>query len=374
MNTPFGPPFDRLELADVRQFFAEPRVEGLNWEAKGGQIRSEHVRNSVCAFANGFLDAYLLLGVDRLDPKARRQDPCRFEMNGWEPSGGEADTWVSSCLIGGLDPRPFWETKSWLVSGSRWVSVVLVRPTPNPPCITADGNVFERLPGLTSQVNRSEALRALLTRGKDARAVAEVTSSMALSYLWSGMPRMYQPPAMIGVAVAAPALAGDISSVLFRESSARSIRAILEPAFSLGYLQTDQSPDAMSFQGETPRRNIAYAVRVAREGSVALAMAQQDMVAGLTWIAQDQSRLERMWGTANSIARSLGGYGPAHVSICGQEIVGSNARLGQFARWSSVDADPDSATLAGIGRETARFLGRETWEPEAEGTSQQADG
>jgi hypothetical protein len=39
MNTPFGRPFEQLELADLQQCFAELRVEGLSWDATGGQIR-----------------------------------------------------------------------------------------------------------------------------------------------------------------------------------------------------------------------------------------------------------------------------------------------------------------------------------------------
>ena len=114
LNTPFGAPFEELELAHLTTYFEELRAETLAWEAKGGQIRPEHVRDGVCGFANSVLGGYLVLGVSRADPKAKAGERCRYKVDGWEQE--DPATWIGSCIgYGGI--RYSTLTPSFLIAG-----------------------------------------------------------------------------------------------------------------------------------------------------------------------------------------------------------------------------------------------------------------
>ena len=356
MNTPFGPSFAELTLADLQAFFEDPRQEGLTWEAKGGQITPYDIRDSACGFANGFLDGYLVLGIDSAAHK--RQDPCKFTLGGWAPKGGgEPDTWISTCLVQGVEPRPHFEPKSWPIGDARWITVVLVRPVPVPPCITVDGKVFERLSGITSPVTSSEALRGLYARGNAAAATALSVSNRALDDIWEwAQGDSVLVPPLLAVAIAAPALGGDVSSMLFRESTRSLIEGAFRGTFPNLPIGVDQFPDAMLFQGRYPR-GIAYAVRVDRFGGVAVLFGEAGLRAGPTLVAGDTERVSRMWGLANTIARGLGAYGPSHVAL--HDV---DHRLPH--RWSSVEHGPDASELATVGRQAARLAGAVAWDPE----------
>src|SRR5688500_16774537 len=99
LDSPFGAPWDRLDLDDVQRFLAEPREEGQLWEAKGTAIAPRTVRKSVCGFANTLLGGYLVLGAEG-DRKT-----WTWTLTGWDPPG-EPHQWVTDCLRNLLDPLP----------------------------------------------------------------------------------------------------------------------------------------------------------------------------------------------------------------------------------------------------------------------------
>src|SRR4051794_38540432 len=100
-TTPFGVDWDDLTLDTLRTALDEPMDESLRWEAKGGTIRTEHVREAVCAFANSDLGGIVVLGVTQ--DRATRA----WTFDGWLAPGGEPELWIGQCLDnGGIDPRP----------------------------------------------------------------------------------------------------------------------------------------------------------------------------------------------------------------------------------------------------------------------------
>jgi predicted HTH transcriptional regulator len=62
--TIFGVAWDQLTLAHVERFLAGAGREPLTWEAKGKQLRSEHVTKNVAGFANAAEGGYLILGFE----------------------------------------------------------------------------------------------------------------------------------------------------------------------------------------------------------------------------------------------------------------------------------------------------------------------
>jgi hypothetical protein len=147
MDTPFGIAWEHLELHHLRAFLADGPDESLTWEAKGSNVRPEHVRRTICAFANSDLGGYLVLGVSRDGPSG----PWR--VGGWTPTS-EPSTWVEDCLAnGGVRPRPSIDVRPWPINdGPERVAVVAIRPVAMPPALTAAGEVLVRLSGSSHRV------------------------------------------------------------------------------------------------------------------------------------------------------------------------------------------------------------------------------
>ena len=62
--TIFGIPWEELQLEHVLAFLNAAGREPLTWEAKGGEVRPEHVTKNVGGFANTVNGGYLLLGFE----------------------------------------------------------------------------------------------------------------------------------------------------------------------------------------------------------------------------------------------------------------------------------------------------------------------
>jgi hypothetical protein len=76
----------------------------------------------------------------------------------------------------GLRPVPSFEVRAWQISDDRAAAVVMVEPTPLPPCITTDGAIFERVSGRTVPAREPDTLARLYDRGEAARVRAESTA------------------------------------------------------------------------------------------------------------------------------------------------------------------------------------------------------
>lgn len=142
--TIFGVPWDELELHHVEAFLSHSGPEPLTWEAKGTEIRAEHVTKHVGGFANAVDGGYLLLGFVR-------------EGEEWRPTGfafpeNDPPAWVSRIVRETLSPRPRIDVQSWDVGDGMRAAVVRVDPVAEPPCMTNGGQVYLRVLGETITV------------------------------------------------------------------------------------------------------------------------------------------------------------------------------------------------------------------------------
>jgi len=357
VRTPFGTTWDELELEHLRAFFAERRNEGLTWEARGGQIRPEHVRAGVCAFGNSVLGGYLIMGA------SQDRDSGLWALEGWEPRT-EPELWIGDCLSNdGVRPAPSHLVKSWSLGPSLWVAVLSVRPVAVPPCLTSSGEVWERLSGKSVRVTDPASLRRLFERGEAAMARAAQGASDARQDLASAPPEGRQ--CKIVVALASPSLPADVSAAVFRQATYDRLRELLT-----GPLRADP-PEVNRLGGEVSQHALSawslssfhsgegYAMRVGRHGAVAVGRSDPDLDSGLRVAADDPNSLLPMWAAAVTLLRDLGAEGPAHVAV---RLWDGRRGETDLARWSAV-TDPGAQELESIQREAQRALGQPAWEP-----------
>lgn len=363
MRTPFGAEWDGLTVEHVLAFLGEPRNEGLRWEAKGGHIRPEHVREGVCGFANSHFGGFLVLGATQ-DKKTKQ-----WTIDHWEPRD-EVELWVQNCVgDGGVDPAPSIDPKAWQLDNGGWLAVVLVYPVAVPPAITSDGGVWVRTSGATPQVKDAATLRELIRRGEAARERARQLSLDAAADLYAASPESRRT-AMV-VAAAAPSVPADASSLVFRESFWRGalvehIQTRLAQYAAQGLQKFLQVHTAMD-QGAVTVWNddgfhgdVGFSVRVGRHGTVAVAYNDPEMESAIDLVRSDDTDLRRLVSSAVELIKALEGRGPVHLAMRFMD-----RRLGDvdLTRWADVDAVEDGL-IESIIRELRRAKGHFEAEPE----------
>lgn len=362
MDTLFGVPWDALGLDDLRAFLKNQPDEGLTWEAKGGDIRPEHVRNAVCAFANSDLGGFLVLGVSR--PRATGI----WAFDHWEPRG-EPGLWVEDCLAhGGVAPRPRLQVKDWrLDDGVGRVAVLAVDPVAIPPALTAGGEVWTRVTAASVRVTDPADLRRLFDRGRDAERRAEAIADAGLTSV--EVVDWLQRPTVYALSLAVPGLPADISATLFRHSLATAMEdalggpltaETLDPRFSKPQIRVDRS----SLKGSTSSEfgsDGGFSLMLTREGAFVVARADAELAGqGAPLVGHSPQELSRLWEVLVAFARRVGALpgGPAFVAIWL-----SHRPHFVLRRWVSVAA-LSGDDLASIQREAKRASGEPAWEPE----------
>jgi len=368
MRTPFGADWEELGLDNLRTFLAEPRNEPLRWEAKGGRITPELVREAVCGFANSHISGFLILGVTQ-DRRTRS-----WSIDRWEPPD-EVEVWVGNCIrAGGVDPEPAFEVKAWPVGdGAGWLGCVAIWPVAVPPAITSEGGVWVRTSGATPQVKDAATLRELVSRGEVARDRSLRLSAEAANDLYAAPPEG-RANAVVAAA-SAPSIPHDISPVLFSESFCRgelvrSIQGELARYAAQGLqaflrVHTDINQGSVTaWNDDGIHVDAGFSVRVGRHGSVAVGFGDPDIESGIDWARSSPNDLRRLFGQALTLLVPLGGRGPAHLFVRF-----TDRRLGviDVARWTEV-GDVDEAIVESVLRETRRAQGTMDWEPPGEGT------
>jgi hypothetical protein len=355
METPFGVPWDEVNHASLTEFFREPREEGQVWEGKGRTIRPEMVRRSVGGFANSVLGGYLILGI-------AADTDGRWQLSGWEPPG-EAGQWITDCLSGRMDPPPTFDVKSWRTADGSTISVVRTWPVAIPPCVTAEGYVFERVGATTSQVKEAVTLHRLFERGETARRRAweQSRSARAAFAMGNEAGRTHS----ISLSIASAGLAGDISDRIFVEGFARlltdRVRAL--PLHAGGLTPTIRaavSQEAVTvFSTEGAEGREGYTAHANRHGGISVGWNDPEVPSGLRAVTTVPNRLEDLWVVAAAATEAIGGTGAAHMAV--RLLDGSNSAV-DVDRWlSSADVDPQ--VLESVSREANRALGAMHWEP-----------
>jgi hypothetical protein len=365
MNTPFGVPWERLELDDVRRFLGEGPDESLTWEAKGGDIRPEHVRRAVCAFANSELGGFLVLGVSREGPERA------WRIGGWIPRD-EPALWIGNSLaFGGVLPPPAVDIRVWRIDrGPEYVAVVAVDPASVPPAITSHGEVWQRVSGASKRIAEPADLRQLFERGRAAERRAEATALSGLKLVAGVDPA--QRPTAYAVSLATPVLPSDVSLRLFRASLADAFTEVLRSTLRGEYLDARfnrhrLSVDRYGLSGTSASTfgNGAegFSLWITRDGGFAGSRADPDLSGeGLAVVGGDPARLVPIWTALVRFAKEVGARdkSPAFVAIWLSDKKGNPLTI---RRWT-VLAAPTDDDLGSISREARRAAGQTAWERE----------
>ena len=205
--TIFGVEWEELALNHVEEFLAGAGREALTWEAKGTNLRREHITKQVCGFANAVDQGFLLLGLEFRDDE--------WQATGLDFPGGDPPVWVSNVVRETLRPRPTIDVQSWDVGDGKHVAVVRIDPVAEPPCMTTGGQVYERVTGETISVGDPTDLRALYERGSTASSRAEHAALRAMESIDQGVGGWLGAFLRLPLAVAPIGRAPDIASRAF---------------------------------------------------------------------------------------------------------------------------------------------------------------
>lgn len=156
---------DALTLDEIRGALAAAGDEDDRWEAKGAQIRPEHIYQPVAGQANRD-GGLLLLGVSRQADGAWQVDGASFV--------DEPGLWVARVIRDNLRPAPPFELRAFELSSGLHAVLVRVRPHPQHLVVTASGRVLRREHGSTEPI----ADGAELTRVVRARSGAGPAASL----------------------------------------------------------------------------------------------------------------------------------------------------------------------------------------------------
>ena len=288
----------------------------------------------------------------------------------------------------GYDPRPRYLHRVWPVGDGRWAGVVEVAPLSQTPCMTADGQVYERTSSRTVKVTDPVRLRDLFARGEAARERAEALAERAVG----GLVREADQP--LGVAVvfglAATSYATgegtaqpDVGARLFHERFRRRLDEAFEQRL---FIETgaDHAPDdahairqwfvqrhqGFGEPGHRTPSDIAWVVRASWDGAVGVSAHLSGRML-MTGALFDEVLLPA-WRLAADLVDAVGGYGDAraHLRI---EVHAIHAKLGEFWRGlggvteltrSCEVASPDDALIGSVQREVQRAAGLWSFEGE----------
>lgn len=383
--TIFGVDFDDLQLDSVLAFLAGAGSEPLRWEAKGGDIRPEHVTKNVGGFANAIEGGYLLLGFEK--------SAGVWMASGFKFPDDDPPAWVSRIVGSTLRPRPRLDVRDWPAkTGS--AAVVRVDSIAEPPCVTNDGRVFERVSGETITVRDPTELRRLYDRGKTAAARAEAVAMRSQDVICLREEHGLPCALLLAVSVGPVGTADDISANLFRRPLGERLLEITarlprEPLFfDLGTGEGRKASlrvtqDAVITATSWPENSRqAWTIRAGWDGSVVVMLRvappreQQMLIADAVF----KDAVRPMADAAFEVARLIGGYGRAHVVLGAnarqislfqeggneydRQIPGPNSLL-PIQRWAE-DLALDDALLESMKRELLRACGLTVWEPEVD--------
>lgn len=345
----FAVDWDVLDLEHVQSFLQAATEEGLTWEAKAGERpHNRSVHKAVCGFANSTVGGFLILGAEHA------------EGQGWSLPGmnfqGEAGPWISSVIATGMSPVPRFDVKVWPRDGGRIACVIAVDPVAVPPCITKQGQVFERTSGQTIPVTDPLVLTRLTDRGQAARERAALTATASVASLVNYPPA--DLPVLLSLGLAATGMPDDVSAYLFNEDFATgAFLTQIREHLQLGpYLRRPffTAVEQGALKATLEGLDSIWVATARWDGSVAigyLAPETQLVATGLMEL------IRPAWVVAANLLRELSAYGSAHL-YCSAQLWNEGV---QFKRWTSVEP-PTEAELSSVERELRRANGEPAWE------------
>lgn len=292
------------------------------WEAKGDpppekvekagerRIRSQHIQTPVCALANQ-VGGTLIVGATR--DKTSKQ----WSLPGVVPPNDEMKSWVERA-VNQVRPTPRHRVHTIDLESGNVVVLVEVERETNTPCMTASGEVYERVSSESVKVTDPTRLAALMERGRAAIKSAELLAQRSAEALEGEREAMARCTIWVTLVIAATEYQPDISSRLFatdmrdqlaRISADRLWSHTIDRALSGGYDNRQEWCDWRSIGYHRSCRIVARwdgSVAV-REGFDSDALRDHDEFS--------PKSIGRAWGTALETVELLGGAGLARVHI-----------------------------------------------------------
>lgn len=284
---------------------------------------------------------------------------------GWRVDAGEPIVWIDQIMRDGLSPAPQHVPRVLGNDPNGAILAVRVWPVPDPPCITIDGQVFERVPGRTVPVATSADLARLFDRGERARERAEKAALDGLVRARWKPPESAQP-ALYTVSLAATGLPDDVRASIYRESFVHSLREVLLEASPTPHRyvaphSTFQDQAVVAWLFDFNQVEGAFLI-VHENAAVTFGFTDPEHNDG-QYLLTAGGHLKQAWSTCLRVATSIGCYGSAIVAVS------SSGRRGELASraWTEMGKAIDQDHLDFMLRDLRRSQGDAAWEPEFEG-------
>jgi hypothetical protein len=238
-----------------------------------------------------------------------------------------------------LRPRPRIDVHDWPVKQTKKrVAVVRVEPVAEPPCLTSDAILWERVSGATLPVTDAADVRALYERGAAAVERAQASAERALRVTgvrYSGMgtgalnssPYERVPLLRLAVALAPVGTARDIASKLFTDILETKLKRIVDelPAEPLFHerqarqaaTRAEPRQDSVVAIGGGEHNHQTWEFRAAWDGS-AVVLLNADPPGDEQVITADVVFNDAVRPIADAVVEvvaAIGGHGRAHLAL-----------------------------------------------------------
>lgn len=358
METIFGVEWDALTITAVRRFLSAAGHEPLTWEAKADGKDPLHpatVRKAICAFANSDLGGFLIIGA--------AESGTGWALPGLQHPKRDIAAWIGN-IAREVHPTPAVDIRTFRRAAGRGpVAIVWVPAVPEPPAMTNDGIVYQRVSGSSVAVTDGRVLASLFSKGDAARKWAEEVAERAVS---NALDVEGRPLDAVWATFGFGATGGpaDRSSVLF---TAAMISTIEQEAPKL-----DASGDAIhpsrwlkhaitaTLQQETVEVRLelidgrVIELTVGWDGSVGIAFAFRERADRPLWQLAITDTVRRAWTVAIEILKAYGAAGSVHMAIAMWDKTPTDVVT--VARWTAV-GPPSDVELASVKRELQRAMG-----------------
>jgi hypothetical protein len=368
----FSVPWRDLELTDVERFVESASAEGLIWEGKGCAPLPKlihKIRHGVCGLANQLGGVFIIGAEEGAD---ERWSLPGVALGGLQESPSD---WISRVITDGLVNPPAFAVRTWRRGDSMVVIVIRVEKAGEPPCMTRDGVVWQRVVGETRKVTDPRVLTGLIEQGQRARADAEARAVNAVSEA-GGIPLAGSAETRnVNLALAPVLLLPDIAERLFTPDFKEALLEVTQALPASRYFDGGSAYAAQSREGYTGRRgrigNIAeveWAVRVTWDGTILAALAAKR---DEPFPFEVMDVIKNLWRASAPLARRVVGAPdservPAHLALSvgsGEFVIRGNRAAAPgppVQRWVDLGG-PDADVLWSISLELQRGGGTETF-------------
>ena len=146
--------WDKLRLKDIEKYLDTiDDDENFFIEFKEENIRNTQLTKEISAFANSF-GGYILLGVN----DSKKIVGC---SNIW------TELKINTIICNGISPTPHFDIKKFDLKNSKKLYIIKVEEGTNPPYITNDGYIYQRVSSSSDRVKDANTLNNLYLRNQN---------------------------------------------------------------------------------------------------------------------------------------------------------------------------------------------------------------